>query len=115
MYVCNRQYFMVRFRRLFQRIKLAAYRMSLVYHHQCFKMAALSFFPFGKEVVYAGGAGSAILNFFWMIFSGIPLALEHFLWGLLLSITIIGIPFGKQQFKLAKLALCPFGADIIRK
>ena len=82
---------------------------------QCFKMAALSFFPFGKEVVYAGGAGSAILNFFWMIFSGIPLALEHFLWGLLLSITIIGIPFGKQQFKLAKLALCPFGADIIRK
>ena len=48
-----------------------------------------------------------------MIFSGIPLALEHFLWGLLLCITIIGIPFGKQHFKLAKLALCPFGADVI--
>jgi uncharacterized membrane protein YccF (DUF307 family) len=80
---------------------------------QCFKMAGVSFFPFKKEIVYGGGAGSAILNFIWMIFSGIPLALEHFLWGLLLCITIIGIPFGKQHFKLAKLALCPFGADVI--
>lgn len=50
-----------------------------------------------------------------MIFSGIPLALEHFVWGLLLCVTIVGIPFGKQQFKLAKLALCPFGAEIITK
>lgn len=82
---------------------------------QCFKMAGVSFFPFGKEIVYSGGAGSAVLNFFWMIFSGILLALEHFAWGLLFCVTIVGIPFGKQQFKLAKLALCPFGAEIISK
>lgn len=82
---------------------------------QCFKMAGLSFCPFGKEIVYGGGAGSAILNFIWMLFSGILLALEHLMWGILLCVTIIGIPFGKQHFKLAKLALCPFGADIVSK
>lgn len=80
---------------------------------QCFKMAAVSFFLFKKEIVYGGGAGCAILNFVWMIFSGIALALEHFLLGVLLCVTIIGIPFGKQHFKLAKLALCPFGADVV--
>ena len=79
---------------------------------QCFKFAALSFFPFGKEVKYGGGNGSLILNIIWMIVSGVPLAIEHLLLGLLLCVTIVGIPFGLQQFKLAKLALMPFGAEI---
>ncbi len=79
---------------------------------QCFKFAALSFFPFGKEVNYGGGNGSLILNIIWMIVSGVPLAIEHLLLGLLLCVTIVGIPFGLQQFKLAKLALMPFGAEI---
>ncbi|MDE6924547.1 MAG: YccF domain-containing protein [Acetatifactor sp.] len=79
---------------------------------QCFKFAALSFFPFGKEVTYGGGAGSLILNVIWLIVSGLPLALEHLAIGLVLCITIIGIPFGLQQFKLAKLALMPFGATV---
>ncbi|MGN0290402.1 MAG: YccF domain-containing protein [Lachnospiraceae bacterium] len=79
---------------------------------QCFKFAALSFFPFGKEVNYGGGSGSLILNIIWMIVSGVPLAIEHLLLGLLLCVTIVGIPFGLQQFKLAKLALMPFGAEI---
>ena len=79
---------------------------------QCFKFASLSFFPFGKDVVYGGGAGSFLLNLIWLIVSGLPLALEHVLIGCLLCITIIGIPFGLQQFKLAKLALMPFGAVI---
>lgn len=79
---------------------------------QCFKFAGLSFFPFGKEVNYGGGSGSLILNIIWMIVTGVPLAIEHLLWGLLLCVTIVGIPFGLQQFKLAKLALMPFGAEI---
>ena len=79
---------------------------------QCFKFASLSFFPFGKEVRYGGGAGSMILNIIWLIVSGIPLALEHLALGALLCITIIGIPFGMQQFKLAKLALMPFGSEV---
>ncbi len=79
---------------------------------QCFKFAGLSFFPFGKEVNYGGGSGSLILNIIWMIVTGVPLAIEHLLLGLLLCVTIVGIPFGLQQFKLAKLALMPFGAEI---
>lgn len=79
---------------------------------QCFKMAGLSFFPFGKEVTYGGGAGSLILNVIWLIISGLPLAIEHLAIGAVLCITIIGIPFGLQQFKLAKLALMPFGATV---
>ncbi len=82
---------------------------------QCFKLASVSFFPFKKEIEYGGGAVSLLLNIVWMLFSGIPLALEHLAWGVILCITIIGIPFGKQQFKLAKLALMPFGAEIREK
>lgn len=79
---------------------------------QCFKFASLSVFPFGKEVRYGGGAGSLLLNILWLIITGLPMALEHAALGLALCITINGIPFGLQQFKLAKLALMPFGADI---
>ncbi len=82
---------------------------------QCFKFAALSFFPFGKDVQYRGGAVSLLLNIIWIILSGIPLALEHLAIGLVLCITVIGIPFGLQHFKLAKLALMPFGAQVYRK
>ena len=80
---------------------------------QCFKFAGLSFWPFGKQVVYGGGAMSTIANLFWLIISGIPLALENLLLGLICCVTIIGIPFGKQFFKIAKLALTPFGASVI--
>lgn len=79
---------------------------------QCFKFASLAFFPFGKEVVYGGGVGSLLLNILWMIFSGILLAVEAAVIGCLFCITIIGIPFGMQCFKLAKLALMPFGASV---
>ena len=80
---------------------------------QCFKFASLAFFPFGKEIRYGGGAVSLIANVIWLIVSGVPLALSAVCNGLLLCLTIIGIPFGKQCFKMAKLALSPFGADIV--
>ena len=79
---------------------------------QCFKFASLSFFPFGKEVEYGGGAVSLIMNVFWILLSGIPLAIEHIAFGWIFAVTIIGIPFAKQHFKLAKLALMPFGSYI---
>ena len=94
-------------------------RRPLVHHGgghphrlQCFKFAGLSFFPFGKEVVYGGGAASLLLNLVWLLVSGIPLALAAALNGLLLCVTVLGIPFGLQCFKLAKLALMPFGASV---
>ena len=72
----------------------------------------LSFFPFGKDVQYGGGAGSFLLNIVWLLISGLPLALEHLVIGGVMCITVIGIPFGLQHFKLAKLALMPFGAVV---
>ena len=80
---------------------------------QCFKFASLAFFPFGKEVQYGGGVGSLLLNILWLLISGILLALESAAIGCIFCITIIGIPFGKQCFKIAKLALMPFGAKIV--
>lgn len=80
---------------------------------QCFKIAKLSFFPFGKEIVNNGSAGSFLLNILWLLFGGIELAIVSFLNGLLFCVTIVGIPFGKQCFKLARLALMPFGTEII--
>ena len=79
---------------------------------QCFKFAELSFFPFGKEVSYGGGAGSLLLNIIWLIVTGVPMALESLVLGAVLCVTIVGIPFGIQHFKIAKLALLPFGAEI---
>lgn len=79
---------------------------------QCFKFAELAFFPFGKEIRYGGGAGSLLLNIIWMIVTGIPMAIASAVFGLLLCITVIGIPFGLQHFKIAKLALMPFGSTI---
>ena len=79
---------------------------------QCFKFAGLAFCPFGKEVVYGGGAGSFIINIFWLIFFGIEMAIVNTIIGLILCVTIIGIPFGLQFFKIAKRALMPFGARI---
>ncbi|MCM1158644.1 MAG: YccF domain-containing protein [Bacteroidales bacterium] len=79
---------------------------------QCFKFAGLSLCPFGKEVEYGGGDISLIANVIWMIVTGIPMAAGQFLMGCVLCITVIGIPFGLQEFKLAKLALMPFGTKV---
>jgi len=79
---------------------------------QCFKFAGLAFWPFGKEVVYGGGAMSLIANIIWLIACGIPMAIGNAVCGCLWCITIIGIPFGKQFFKIARLSLMPFGASV---
>ncbi|HDT8194778.1 TPA: YccF domain-containing protein [Enterococcus faecalis] len=80
---------------------------------QCFKLAGLSFWPFKKRVVYSDSGVSLVVNIIWLIISGLPLAIGHCISGLLLCLTIIGIPFGQQSFKLAKLALMPFGARVV--
>ena len=81
---------------------------------QCFKLSSISLNPFGKEVRYEGGPVSFLLNVAWFFFGGAELALGNFIIGILLYITIVGIPFGKQFFKIAKLSLCPFGAAVER-
>ena len=82
---------------------------------QCFKLASISLNPFGKEIVYENeGPVSLLLNIFWIIFGGIEMAIGNAIIGAILCITIIGIPWGKQFFKIAKLSLMPFGAQVVR-
>ncbi|BAK95458.1 YccF domain-containing protein [Tetragenococcus halophilus] len=80
---------------------------------QCFKLATMSFWPFGKEVIYYNSGTSLLLNIIWLLLSGLPLAISHLISAFFLCITIIGIPFARQSFKLARLALMPFGAQIV--
>jgi uncharacterized membrane protein YccF (DUF307 family) len=56
-----------------------------------------------------------LLNIVWLIFGGFIIVLGYLLGALLLCITIIGIPFGIQCFKLAGLALAPFGREVREK
>ena len=79
---------------------------------QAFKMAALTLAPFGRTVTYGGGAPSLVANVFWVLLFGWWAALIYFLEGATYCITIVGIPFGLQLFKMAKLMLCPFGATV---
>ena len=81
---------------------------------QCFKMSSLSLNPFGKEVIDEGGAVSCLLNIIWFFVSGLELAIGNLVIGCVLCVTIIGIPFGMQFFKIARLALFPFGARIVK-
>lgn len=83
---------------------------------QTIKLAGLALWPFGKEVrMKQSGAGclSTLMNLLWILLGAWLIALEHALIGLLFCITIIGIPFGKQHFKLAAIALTPFGHEVV--
>ena len=83
---------------------------------QCFKMAILMLFPFGREVrssTQVVGCLSLPLNILWIVFAGFWIAITHLFFGILLAITIIGIPFAKQHFKLMSLSFMPFGREII--
>ena len=85
---------------------------------QTLKMALLALYPFGKEVRScpdSGGCLSILMNSLWIFLGGIWISLSHLVFGVLLSITIIGLPFGIQHFKLAGLALTPFGKEIVDK
>lgn len=82
---------------------------------QLFKMAGFALWPFGHDVTdhsNESGCLSLIMNVIWIIFGGIEIAMLHIGLGVLLCLTIIGIPFGIQHFKMASLALMPFGREI---
>ncbi|QRR03293.1 YccF domain-containing protein [Dyadobacter sandarakinus] len=82
---------------------------------QCFKIGLLTLFPFGKEVrEVSGGSGclSTVFNIIWIFCGGIWIALTHLVFGILLAITIIGLPFARQHFKLMSLSFTPFGKEI---
>lgn len=83
---------------------------------QCFKLAGFILWPFGREAVNTSSSGGCLvtlLNIVWIVFGGLYAAIIHIVFGLLLYITIIGIPFGKQHFKLVEVSLMPFGKRIV--
>jgi len=85
---------------------------------QTLKMAELALWPFGHDsrtTSVSTGCTYTFFNLFWIIFGGFWIFLTHIILGLLLMLTIIGIPFGRQHFKLASLALTPFGREIYNK
>ena len=81
---------------------------------QCFKIAGLCAFPFKKEIQREPiGFGNTFFNILWIIVFGWEIALTALGCGILWCITVVGIPFGKQFFKLAAISLMPFGSKII--
>jgi uncharacterized membrane protein YccF (DUF307 family) len=79
------------------------------------RIGIFALWPFGRTVVRRedAGAGSAIGNVLWFLLCGWWLALSHLLTGLLLCLTLIGIPLGIANFKLIPVSLLPFGRDIV--
>ena len=82
---------------------------------QALKLAAFALWPFGRTVVKRrdAGAPSFIGNILWVILAGWWLALGHIVTGILLCVTIIGIPLGLGNFKLIPVSLWPFGREIV--
>lgn len=99
--------------------------VGLPWARACFVIGQMAFLPFGKEAISRkdlngrddlGTGGLGLLgNIVWFILAGIWLALGHIIWGIANCLTIIGIPFGIQHFKLAGLALFPVGKAIVSK
>lgn len=102
---------------------LAVTIIGLPWTAAAFRIGLFSFAPFGSEVVdrrvvygkgdLGTGCVGAILNVVWFLFAGWYIALAHLLVGALLCVTIIGIPFGLQHFKLAVIALAPVGKTVV--
>jgi len=85
---------------------------------QTIKMGVFALWPFNQKVEYretSNGCLNTIMNIIWILIGGIWIALTHVLFGLILAITIVGLPFARQHFKMAGLAFTPFGYDVILK
>ncbi len=82
---------------------------------QLIKLAGFALWPFGHDIqsdTNDGGCLAIIMNVIWILVGGIEIAMLHLALGAFLCITIVGIPFGLQHFKMALLALIPFGKKI---
>lgn len=100
---------------LFGGIVLCISVVGIPWGLQCFKIAGFVLWPFGHQVVSNtanDGCLSLICNIIWLLCGGLYTAIVHIVFGILLFLTIIGIPFARQHFKLVELSLMPFGKTI---
>jgi uncharacterized membrane protein YccF (DUF307 family) len=82
---------------------------------QLIKLGVYALWPFGHELVYGPGQPgclSTVMNVLWILLGWWEIALTHLAFGLILCLTIIGIPWGLQHFKMALGAVFPFGKEI---
>jgi uncharacterized membrane protein YccF (DUF307 family) len=101
---------------LFGGLVLCITVIGIPFGMQCFKLAGLMIWPFGQRVISDSssmGCLTLVCNIIWLLFGGLWTALNHIFWGILLTITIIGIPFARQHFKLVEISLMPFGKRVI--
>lgn len=83
---------------------------------QLIKFGRYAFWPFGHEVVNRNGEPgclSIVMNLVWILLGWWEVAIVHLVFGLLFCITIVGVPFGIQHFKLALASVFPFGKEIV--
>ena len=102
---------------------LAITIVGLPWSAAAFRIGVFAFAPFGSRVVdrrlYTGqddlgtGGLGLVLNVVWFLFAGWYIALAHVAVGVAQCVTIIGIPFGFQHFKLALIALAPIGKSVV--
>ena len=89
--------------------------IGIPFGQQAIKLGVATMAPFGREIVVTPSAGTflnTVFNILWVLLIGWEIALAHLVSGLLLAMTIIGIPFALQHFKLISLALFPFGRKL---
>lgn len=88
--------------------------VGIPFGFQSFKLAGYVMWPFGRELAEAPGRrlSRGLLNIIWIIIGGVWLALGHLLLGIVLCLTVVGIPFGLKNFSMAKLALFPFDYSV---
>ena len=85
---------------------------------QSIKLGMFALWPFSQTIQDRNEPDGCItipMNILWFIIGGFWILVTHILFGTLLFITIIGIPWGQQHFKMARLAFAPFGKDVVYK
>lgn len=90
--------------------------IGIPFGYQTMKLGAFALWPFGRTTVVderGSGCLSTFMNILWLLTGGLSVSITHLVFGLLLCITIIGIPWGRQHFKLMAMALTPFGRVIV--
>jgi uncharacterized membrane protein YccF (DUF307 family) len=98
---------------------LAVTIVGLPWAAAALRLAMFSFAPFGRRAIprtgwhVGGGLADIVLNLVWVVLAGWWLALHHLILGCLQCLTLIGIPFGLQHFKLAAVSLAPVGTEIV--
>ena len=96
-------------------LALACTIIGIPFALQTFKLGLLCLWPFGARIRRTRSPMGCIrlpLNLVWLTFGGLWACGSHIFFGILLCLSIIGIPWGKQHFKMAELSLAPFGKDV---